>query len=170
MLLLLAGPVIPDDVRSLDSFKSLDDLGEYLKGEPIVNTGSDGVLTQLPEQTPELIAAGKRVYVSHCAVCHGDSLQGQPNWTERLASGLMPAPPHDETGHTWHHADDQLFEFVKYGPAVAMGDSSYRSSMPAFKNILADSSILAVLAYIRSSWPAPLRDAQSGTNDFQSGG
>lgn len=160
---LLSGPIAADEM------KSLDDLKEHLKGEPIINTGSDGLLTHLPEETPELIAAGEDVYVRHCAVCHGDNLQGQENWTEPLTSGLLPAPPHDETGHTWHHADDQLFEVVKYGPAVAMGDPDYRSAMPAFKDLLGDNAILAVLSYIRSTWPAPLRDAQSGTNDYQSG-
>jgi len=166
-VLLLA---LPSASVVADELRSLKDLKEHLKGEPVVNMGSDDVHSQLPEETPELIAHGRRVYMSQCAACHGEQLQGQPNWTERDASGLLPAPPHNETGHTWHHADDQLFEVVKYGPAVALGDSNYRSAMPAFKGVLTDSEILAVLVYIRSTWPAPLRDAQSGTNDYQSGG
>ncbi len=161
---LFAGSVASDEVRSLE------DLKDSLKGDPVINSGSDGVVTQLPAQTPALVIDGKSIYVRHCAVCHGVNLEGQPDWTERLASGLMPAPPHNETGHTWHHADDQLFEVVKYGPAIAMGDPDYRSAMPAFSDVLTDSAILAVLVYIRSSWPAPLRDAQSGTNDYQTGG
>ena len=30
--------------------------------------------------------------------------------------------PHDASGHTWHHADDLLFEIVKDGPAAVIGD------------------------------------------------
>ena len=32
-----------------------------------------------------------------------------------LPSGRMPAPPHDASGHTWHHRDDVLFRLVKEG-------------------------------------------------------
>jgi hypothetical protein len=45
-------------------------------------------------------------------------------------------PPHDETGHTWHHADRQLFSIVKQGlAAILPGDES---DMPTFEGVLAD--------------------------------
>jgi hypothetical protein len=28
---------------------------------------------------------------------------------QRKPDGKLPAPPHDASGHTWHHADAQLF-------------------------------------------------------------
>ena len=28
---------------------------------------------------------------------------------------MLPAPPHNETGHTWHHPDEMLFAITKYG-------------------------------------------------------
>ena len=148
---------------------SLKDLGEYLRGEPYVNRGTDDMLTRLPDESSVLITKGRAVYTTHCAACHGDSLQGQPNWNKRQESGLLPASPHNETGHTWHHADDQLFEIVKYGFTVAVGDPDYRSAMPSFANVLEDESILAVLVYIRSTWPEELRRWQAGINDSQSG-
>ena len=43
---------------------------------------------------------GKQIYVQNCASCHGVNLEGQKNWQSRLPDGLMPAPPHDNTGHT----------------------------------------------------------------------
>jgi len=99
-----------------------------------------------------------------------DQLQGQPDyWNTSSAAGLLPAPAHDETGHTWHHADDQLFEVVKYGPAVAMGDPDYRSTMPAFSNDLSDDDIIYVLLYIRSTWPNEQRVWQKGANEAQTG-
>ena len=64
---------------------------------------------------PPRIAAGKSVYDIHCASCHGGNLEGQPNWTSRLPNGRMPAPPHDDSGHTWHHSNEVLFALAKYG-------------------------------------------------------
>ena len=89
------------------------ELMEYLAGEAVVNHGSDGILVQLPSDSDDGLSLGETLYARHCAVCHGDKLQGQPNWDVRDDNGLLPAPPHDESGHTWHHSDDQLFEVVK---------------------------------------------------------
>ena len=158
--------VSPVAASELDSLK---ELREFLKGEPYVNRGTDDVFTQFPDATSVLITKGRAVYTTHCAACHGDNLQGQPNWNKRQESGLLPASPHNETGHTWHHADDQLFEIVKYGFTVAVGDPKYRSAMPSFAGVLEDESILAALVYIRSTWPQELRRWQAGINDSQSG-
>ena len=43
---------------------------------------------------------GRVVYAENCASCHGVSLAGQANWRQRDADDYLPAPPHDETGHT----------------------------------------------------------------------
>lgn len=56
------------------------------------------------------IDAGRNFYSQHCAACHGASLEGQPDWQSLNEDGVLPAPPHDATGHTWHHDDDLLFE------------------------------------------------------------
>jgi mono/diheme cytochrome c family protein len=66
---------------------------------------------------PALTARGKVVYAENCASCHGAKLEGQPNWRKRLPNGRLPAPPHDATGHTWHHSDRQLFDMTKNGTA-----------------------------------------------------
>lgn len=102
--------------------------------------------------TPRDIATGRQVYAAQCAVCHGVNLEGQPDWQRRLPSGQMPAPPHDATGHTWHHADDILFRIVREGPGAVVG-GGYQSDMPGFADVLPDDEIRAVLAYIASSWP-----------------
>ena len=49
-----------------------------------------------------LVTAGRTVYLQNCASCHGIQLEGQKNWRRRNSEGYLPAPPHDETGHTWH--------------------------------------------------------------------
>src|SRR5689334_2039697 len=89
--------------------------------------------------------SGQRIYAEHCAACHGDRLQGQPNWQTRKPDGKLPAPPHDASGHTWHHSDQQLFDLTKHGiEALVPG---YKSDMPAFAERLSDGEIRAVLAY-----------------------
>ena len=102
-----------------------------------------------------LVAQGKTVYASACAACHGAALEGQPNWRERLPNDRLPAPPHDETGHTWHHPDALLVDIVTHGLVPGkIAPEGYESDMPAFKDTLSDEEIVAVLAYIKSSWPA----------------
>ena len=68
----------------------------------------------------EIIEQGRQVYTAQCASCHGADLEGQPDWKSPLPSGRLPAPPHDESGHTWHHADELLFRIVKEGTTVAL--------------------------------------------------
>ena len=99
----------------------------------------------------EQLALGGRLYADHCASCHGAELQGQPRWQVRLPNGRLPAPPHDATGHTWHHADSELFLITKQGLAALV--PGYESDMPAFEGVLTDPEIEAVLAFIKSGWP-----------------
>jgi mono/diheme cytochrome c family protein len=103
------------------------------------------------------------VYASFCAGCHGGNLEGQPNWRQRLPLGNFPAPPHNETGHTWHHADQWLFEIIKYGGKYH-APPRYRSAMPAYQEMLSDTEIWAVLAFIKSHWPAAIRVQQAQQN------
>jgi len=108
-----------------------------------------------------LVIQGKAIYANNCAACHGESLQGQPNWRERMSNGRLPAPPHDKTGHTWHHPDAMLVDMVKNGLVPGKtAPPGYVSDMPAYRDILSDQEIIAVLAYIKSSWPAKVLQAQ----------
>jgi mono/diheme cytochrome c family protein len=111
---------------------------------------------------PRLVAAGRTVYAEHCASCHGKNLEGQPRWRERLPNGRLPAPPHDASGHTWHHPDRQLFEITKNGVTGMV--PGYQSDMPAFASSLSDEQIWAVLAFIKSGWPEDIRQRQERLN------
>jgi len=108
----------------------------------------------------QLVALGAAVYKVRCASCHGVKLEGQPDWRSRNANGRLPAPPHDESGHTWHHADEQLFRITKLGLKPPLAPEGYESDMPAFAGVLTDREIWAVLAYIKSRWPPHIRDRQ----------
>jgi len=110
------------------------------------------------------VALGEAIYTANCAVCHGENLEGAPGWQSPNPDGLLPAPPHDETGHTWHHPDQLLFDMTKFGIGPAIGDTSYRSAMPAYEDILSDQEIIAVLSFIKSTWPDSIRQSHDRLN------
>lgn len=108
-----------------------------------------------PYTDPTAVALGEQLYAETCAACHGDNLEGEPNWRQPDDEGYLPAPPHDATGHTWHHPDTQLFAITKHGTAALVG-GDYKTRMTGFGDQLSDDEILAVLAYIKSTWPAQI--------------
>ncbi|WP_404383864.1 c-type cytochrome [Caenispirillum salinarum] len=110
-----------------------------------------------------LVAEGRKVYAEHCAACHGLALEGEPDWRSRNPDGTLPAPPHDETGHTWHHPDEQLFDITKYG-VEPFAPEGYVSNMPAYEDVLTDREIWAALAYIKSRWPKDVIQKQQARN------
>lgn len=143
------------------------------QGAQAGNDGNDGTdisgLTILGAPVDaQMIALGEDVYSENCAACHGAKLEGQPDWKRRLDNGRMPAPPHDESGHTWHHADQQLFTITKLGVGAVV--PGYESDMPAFDGTLSDAEITAVLAYIKSTWPERERGFQAEVTAADEGG
>lgn len=106
---------------------------------------------------PARIAAGRTLYAQHCASCHGADLAGQPDWRTRKPDGRLPAPPHDESGHTWHHPMPMLFQMTRDGLVPPLAPPGYQSDMPAFAGTLSDDEIRAVLAYIESTWSDDIR-------------
>lgn len=112
-----------------------------------------------------VVALGENVYRDNCASCHGAELEGQPNWRRPGSDGLLPAPPHDESGHTWHHADDVLFGITKYGLAEFAGLKDHKTSMPVYKDVLSDDEIIAVLSFIKAQWPSDIRERHDMLNE-----
>ena len=112
---------------------------------------------------PAQVALGQTVYAANCASCHGAALEGQPDWRERKPDGRLPAPPHDVSGHTWHHPAETLFGIVKDGIGTH-APPGYESDMPAFGGTLSDEEIRAVLAFIASRWPETVRNRWKAAN------
>lgn len=99
---------------------------------------------------------GRTLYDKNCASCHGKNLEGEANWKEPNADGTLKAPPHDVTGHTWHHPDSLLFHYTKFGGAdtlAKMGVKDVKSGMPAFGEQLTDAEIWGIFDYIKTYWP-----------------
>lgn len=106
---------------------------------------------------PVALMEGQAIYRAECAGCHGAKLEGQADWRIRKADGKLPAPPHDGSGHTWHHPMEQLVAITKLGLVPPNAPPGYLSDMPAFGAKLTDRQIRRVLAYIESQWPAEIR-------------
>ena len=111
----------------------------------------------------DLVDLGKLVYKNNCASCHGVDLEGQERWRQPDADGYMLAPPHDESGHTWHHSDEYLFLMTQYGLEEIIGHE-YPNNMPAYNNVLSDKEIVAALSCIKSTWSTRIRQQHDKIN------
>jgi S-disulfanyl-L-cysteine oxidoreductase SoxD len=119
---------------------------------------------QLHPEDAAVVATGRQVYAQQCARCHGAQLQGQPNWQLRDATGRLPAPPQDASGHTWRRPDELLFRIVRSGIAKGAELQDYPSNMPAFEGVLSDEQVVAVLSFIKASWPKDVRRRHDALN------
>ncbi len=70
--------------------------------------------------------------------------------------GTGGAPPHNKAGHTWHHPDAQLREWVLNGK---LGFGS--PGMPALGDKLAEPEVDAILTFIKTWWTAGQRESQA---------
>ena len=92
------------------------------------------------------VAAGEATYRQYCASCHGTDLAGDPEWKTRNSDGSLRPPPHDSSGHTWHHSDQLLLTLTRDG------DDLEESRMPAFGGTLTNDEIASVLEFFKSTW------------------
>ena len=95
------------------------------QSEPVVI--QETAVPPLPTLDTSLLDEGRSLYAITCASCHGEGLEGQPDWKIRQDNGSYPSPPHDSSGHTWHHPDELLLEIIAQGCDPSLG-----STMPAF--------------------------------------
>ncbi len=97
----------------------------------------------------QMLARGAKVHAVLCQPCHGD----------RYGKGALGrAHPHNESGHTWHHPDAQLKDWIlhgKPGPGYSV--------MPGF-TYLGKDDVEAILAFIKTWWTAEQREMQADTS------
>ena len=102
--------------------------------------------------TDDLVQVGQPLYQQNCASCHGDANTRPP---------LPTAPTHADDGHTWHHPDRNLVEWILDGVPLA-------TVMPEFRGQLTEDEVKAVLAYIKTFWPEQIQDQQlSGSRQYE---
>ena len=123
--------------------------------------------TPTPVPVPTLesnqVARGRQVYLQHCGSCHGPNAEGAPNWQKPDARGNLPAPPHDDTGHTWRHSDQELAMIIRNGLRDPFNKTP-ELTMPPFDGQLSDKDIADVIAYFKSLWSLEHRQFQEQQN------
>ena len=126
---------------------------------------SSGPADQAATDSPQQVAEGREVYTTYCAECHGIDGEGEyPDAPlEPGPDGLIGAPPHNDSGHTWHHPDDLLIQQIREG-------RNYPGfkPMPGFGATLTDSEIEAVLAFIKMMWTEEQRGIQAAADQPRS--
>lgn len=110
--------------------------------------------------------AGFTLYKTNCAQCHGRNLQGQPLWHLQDGFEHQRAPAHDDTGHTWQHPDEDLFQMIRTGRFPNdLGEVAL--NMPAFGERLHDGEILEIISFMKSRWSLAMKVSQASLNpDF----
>jgi mono/diheme cytochrome c family protein len=122
-------------------------------GKPVVINNTP--VPPVPTPDPVRVAQGAVLYGQFCATCHGANLEGAPDWKKSLPDGSLPPPPHDRSGHTWHHPDSLLLDIVASG-----GDPAYNSKMPAFGDQITEDEMISILDFIKSKWGKGEREFQ----------
>ncbi len=100
--------------------------------------------------TPDpLVNKGAALYQANCQSCHGGAAGG---------SLRDIPPPHNASGHTWHHPDQQLTEIILNGLDISLPGES---KMPAFKDKLNAEDVQAILALLKTWWTPEQRKFQA---------
>ncbi|NOX49883.1 MAG: cytochrome c [Gammaproteobacteria bacterium] len=96
--------------------------------------------------TPDDVANGKALFLSHCASCHGSSAEGTTAWRTTDANGNYPPPPLNGSAHGWHHALSSLEQ------TITIGGAQYGGVMPGFGETLDEDEVRTTIAYFQSFW------------------
>ena len=98
----------------------------------------------LEQGSNQFIARGAQLYAASCQVCHGDQ-DGRG-----VTSG---ASTHNQTGHTWHHPDAQLKDWILNG--------KFPGAMPSFTGVLTEEEVDTILSHIKSWWTLDQLESQA---------
>ncbi len=157
--------------RAPSRWRALSGVGMTVLVIGVVSCGPGGPLASqsanpppVPTLDAALVARGRAVYLQNCAACHGAEAQGAPNWQQPNARGDLPAPPHDDSGHTWRHSDAELTGIIRNGMRDVFNKTP-ELTMPPFKDRLSDADIAAVIAYFKSLWSPEHRRYQEAQNE-----
>lgn len=125
-----------------------------------------GMTWSLSRDGCHVTSRGAQLYAAECAGCHGARLEGQTMRAQADRPVPLPAPSLGAAGHAWRHSDAELAAIVASGTAAAVSMSNV-PTMPAFEERLGRDDVHAILAYIKSRWPASIRAYQQSLNPGQ---
>ena len=91
---------------------------------------------------PASVAKGLSLYEVNCITCHAKDGVGEKIPLGPLQPSTPPAMALNEESHAWHHGDNQLVQKIQRG----------NQRMPAFGQILSESEIRDLIAYMKSLW------------------
>jgi mono/diheme cytochrome c family protein len=128
-------------------------ISAFQSDSPVVINGT--AVPAMPTLNSDQATQGAVLYAQSCASCHGLNLEGTLNWKKALPDGSLPPPPHDSSGHTWHHSDALLLRIIADG-----SDSAFNSKMPAFKDKLTVDQMRLILDFIKTRWDKDKRELQ----------
>ncbi|HUX64483.1 cytochrome c [Sulfuricella sp.] len=100
----------------------------------------------LRQYDKNVLARGERVFLTNCAVCHGNGGEGKPGWQQPGPDGKLLPPPLDGNGRVWRLTSSQMKQFVH------QGSPDGRANMPAWQGKLSDQEIDEVITWITSLW------------------
>lgn len=102
------------------------------------------VVSQPAPAAPE-IGRGKVVFMTYCAVCHGEKGMGDGP----AGAGLSPRPLNFTIKSAWmtYNNDEATMKVIRAGGYVGMGRPS---AMPAFGQVLTEQQIKDVMTYEKS--------------------
>jgi len=86
------------------------------------------------------IEAGRKLYLLHCQICHGESGRGSE------AGRRLDPPTTSLVGHSQRRIASDAF----YDWTIAEGGVPVRSSMPPFKNVLKQEEIWKIVLFLRT--------------------
>ncbi len=118
------------------------------EGLDVPSVTAENEVPPIPDLDLALVTRGAELYAENCVVCHQADLSGDPDWKTPAKDGGFRPPPHDSTGHTWHHADDVLAAIVLTGYDFPVPESR----MPQFAGTLTEDDVRAILEFIKTSW------------------
>ena len=133
------------------------------KAEPQVKIESQKIAIERTTDFTQVSRGGK-LFQANCAECHGAGAEGDPNWRQRDADEIFPAPPLNGTGHAWHHPQKMLHHVIKNGSPGGQG------KMQAWGGKLSEQEIEDIIAWFKAKWPQPVYEAWYQMNEKKKGG
>jgi mono/diheme cytochrome c family protein len=95
------------------------------------------------KSTPQSIAAGKKLYDTQCATCHGASGKGDG----KMAASIPDPKPSDLTDASWKHgsSDGEIFTLIR--------DGSKGTGMRGYASRMKPEDIWNVVNYLKTLTP-----------------